>query len=83
MSDLENDDLKIFNTKVLLLKKMYPSLDILMCETLLKTPEDKLDELYLKFKDNYPKTEPNKEEVLLPYSVKTQHYDSKGNELFD
>jgi hypothetical protein len=76
------DEERVFKERVLLLHKLHPKLDILMCETLLRTPESRLDELYQQYKDNYPVMEPpfQGEQVLSEVNgvpvVSIQHFDT-------
>jgi hypothetical protein len=46
-----------FADKVKKLHTLHPKLDILMCEVLLRTPPEKLDELYEQYKNDYPQGE--------------------------
>ena len=68
------DEEKLFKERVKMLKKLYPSLDILMCETLLRTPESRLNELYEQYKDNYPVGISEPERVL--NNITIQHFDA-------
>lgn len=68
------DEERNFKERVKMLKKLYPSLDILMCETLLRTPESRLNELYEQYRDNYPVGESEPERVL--NNITIQHFDA-------
>ena len=68
------DEERVFKERVKMLKKLYPSLDILMCETLLRTPESRLNELYEQYKDNYPVGISEPERVL--NNITIQHFDA-------
>ena len=59
-----------FNERVIKLHRLHPKLDILMCETLLRTPEEKLNELYEKYKDKYPVEKANETEQVLESFIK-------------